>query len=132
MASARWQCRRGRFGLTASQPKSSRRHCSGSILPKCLPTGSASTMRQSRTCVGTASSDASAGAIRRNPVLYSIDRILTIHAGSLPRPPDLWEMVAAKANDEPYDQDKYDERLKSAVAEVVRRQAECGIDCVND
>jgi len=39
-------------------------------------------------------------------MLYSTDRILTTHAGSLPRPPDLWEMVVAKANDLPYDQQK--------------------------
>ena len=65
-------------------------------------------------------------------MLYSTDRILTTHAGSLPRPPDLWEMVVAKANDLPYDPAEIDERLKSAVSDVVLRQAECGIDCVND
>ena len=63
---------------------------------------------------------------------YSTDRILTTHAGSLPRPPDLRDMVVAKANDAPYDPIALDARLRSAVAEVVRRQAECGIDCVND
>jgi 5-methyltetrahydropteroyltriglutamate--homocysteine methyltransferase len=61
-------------------------------------------------------------------MLYSTDRILTNHAGSLPRPPDLYEMVAAKANGEPYDPTAFEVRLKSAVAEVVLRQAECGID----
>jgi 5-methyltetrahydropteroyltriglutamate--homocysteine methyltransferase len=65
-------------------------------------------------------------------MLYSTDRILTTHAGSLPRPPDLSEMVIAKANGASYDPAKLDERLKSAVAEVVLRQAKCGIDCVND
>src|ERR1700723_1102557 len=65
-------------------------------------------------------------------MLYSTDRILTTHAGSLPRPPDLREMVLAKANGEPYDPTELDERLKSAVAEAVRRQVESGIDCVND
>ena len=65
-------------------------------------------------------------------MLYSTDRILTTHAGSLPRPPDLRDMVFAKANGEPYDPTELDERLKSAVAEVVRRQVESGIDCVND
>jgi 5-methyltetrahydropteroyltriglutamate--homocysteine methyltransferase len=63
---------------------------------------------------------------------YSTDRILTTHAGSLPRPPDLRDMVVAKANDTPYDPVALDARLRSAVVEVVRRQAECGIDCVND
>jgi 5-methyltetrahydropteroyltriglutamate--homocysteine methyltransferase len=65
-------------------------------------------------------------------MLYSTNRILTTHAGSLPRPPDLMEMVFAKANGSPYDPTRLDQRLKSAVAEVVLRQAECGIDCVND
>jgi 5-methyltetrahydropteroyltriglutamate--homocysteine methyltransferase len=65
-------------------------------------------------------------------MLYSTDRILTTHAGSLPRPLDLGDMVLAKANGAPYDPAALDERLKSAVAKVVRRKAECGIDCVND
>jgi 5-methyltetrahydropteroyltriglutamate--homocysteine methyltransferase len=41
-------------------------------------------------------------------------------------------MVVAKANGVPYDTAAYDRRLRSAVAEVVARQVECGIDCVND
>jgi len=65
-------------------------------------------------------------------MLYSTDRILTTHAGSLPRPPDLREMVLAKANGTPYDPAALDARLRSAVAETVQRQAECGIDVVND
>ena len=65
-------------------------------------------------------------------MLYSTDRILTTHAGALPRPPDLREMVVARAEGAPYDAAGFDERLKSAVAEVVRRQIESGIDCVND
>src|SRR5437764_7348748 len=69
---------------------------------------------------------------RGDPMLYSTDRILTTHAGSLPRPPDLREMVLARADGAPHDPTAFDERLKSAVAEVVHRQVECGIDCVND
>ena len=65
-------------------------------------------------------------------MLYSTDRILTTHAGSLPRPPDLRDLVAAKASGAPYAPLVLDQRLKSAVAEAVRRQAECGIDIVND
>jgi 5-methyltetrahydropteroyltriglutamate--homocysteine methyltransferase len=65
-------------------------------------------------------------------MLYSIDRIMTTHAGSLPRPADLRELVVAKATGAPYDTAALAARLKSAVAETVRRQAECGIDCVND
>jgi len=65
-------------------------------------------------------------------MLYSTDRILTTHAGSLPRPAALRDMVLAKANGTPYDRAAYDSGLRAAVAETVRRQAECGIDCVND
>ena len=45
-------------------------------------------------------------------MLYSTDRILTTHAGSLPRPPDLRDMVVAKANGAPYDPAAFDARLK--------------------
>jgi 5-methyltetrahydropteroyltriglutamate--homocysteine methyltransferase len=65
-------------------------------------------------------------------MLYSTDRIMTAHAGSLPRPDDLREMVVAKANGGPYDPDALGRRLKSAVAETVRHQAQCGLDCIND
>ena len=57
---------------------------------------------------------------------------MTTHAGSLPRPADLRDMVVAKANGEAYDAAVLAARLKAAVTDVVRRQAECGIDCVND
>jgi 5-methyltetrahydropteroyltriglutamate--homocysteine methyltransferase len=65
-------------------------------------------------------------------MLYSTERILTTNAGSLPRPADLRDMVAAKAHGAPSDPAALAGRLKSAVAETVRHQAECGIDCVND
>jgi 5-methyltetrahydropteroyltriglutamate--homocysteine methyltransferase len=65
-------------------------------------------------------------------MIYSTDRILTAHAGSLPRPDDLREMVLAKARGEPIDQAALNARLKSAVAEIVKRQVACGLDVVND
>ena len=65
-------------------------------------------------------------------MLYSTQRIMTTHAGSLPRPADLREMVVAKANGQPYDHTALDRRLAAAVAETVRRQVECGLDSVND
>jgi 5-methyltetrahydropteroyltriglutamate--homocysteine methyltransferase len=65
-------------------------------------------------------------------MIYSSDRILTTHAGSLPRPPDLRDMVMAKSRGETVDQAALDKRLDSAVAEVVRTQIECGLDSVND
>ena len=65
-------------------------------------------------------------------MLYSTERIMTTHAGSLPRPADLRDMVVAKANGRAYDAAALASRLKTAVADVVRHQAECGLDCVND
>jgi 5-methyltetrahydropteroyltriglutamate--homocysteine methyltransferase len=57
----------------------------------------------------------------------SIDRILTTHVGSLPRPDDLVELYRDNAPDSillP--------RLRSAISEVIGRQAAAGIDVVND
>ncbi len=62
----------------------------------------------------------------------STDRILVTHAGTLPRPDDLWEMLTAKSEGKPYDREVFDQRLRSAVAEGVRKQVECGIDIIND
>ena len=60
------------------------------------------------------------------------DRILTTHAGSLPRSEELKQAVHARAEGQPYDSDALARRLKSEVAEVVRRQVACGVDSVND
>ncbi|MGH2588390.1 MAG: methionine synthase, partial [Dehalococcoidia bacterium] len=62
----------------------------------------------------------------------STDRILTTHVGSLIRPPKLLEFATAKQQGEAIDEQAYEECLRIAVAEVVRRQAEAGIDIVND
>jgi 5-methyltetrahydropteroyltriglutamate--homocysteine methyltransferase len=60
------------------------------------------------------------------------NRILTTHVGSLPRPHDLLDMMKARLSGQHYDQTAYDERVRRAVAEVVKKQAECGIDVVSD
>ena len=62
----------------------------------------------------------------------STDRILTTHVGSLPRPPDLQQMLQAKDRGEPYDEAALEARVKEAVAEAVRKQADVGIDIVAD
>jgi len=62
----------------------------------------------------------------------SSDRVLTSHAGSLPRPDDLIELNRRRLDGEPYDQEAYDRRLREATIEVVKRQAELGIDIPND
>jgi len=62
----------------------------------------------------------------------SNDRILTTHVGSLIRPSALQEFLRAKQAGKSYDQAEYNACLKSSVAEVVRKQAEVGVDVVSD
>jgi 5-methyltetrahydropteroyltriglutamate--homocysteine methyltransferase len=62
----------------------------------------------------------------------SSDRILTTHVGSLIRPSELQDFLRAKQSGKSYDHAAYDACLKSAVADVVRHQAEVGIDVVSD
>lgn len=59
-------------------------------------------------------------------------RILTTHTGSLPRPDDLIQIMWAKGDGIPVDQGALEERVASAVDEVVERQVEAGISIVND
>jgi 5-methyltetrahydropteroyltriglutamate--homocysteine methyltransferase len=62
----------------------------------------------------------------------STDRFLTTHTGSLPRPPDLIRSMYAKEEGVPVDAGALDQKIAHAVAEVVCKQAEAGIDIVND
>jgi 5-methyltetrahydropteroyltriglutamate--homocysteine methyltransferase len=59
-------------------------------------------------------------------------RILTTHVGSLARPHDLLDMMKAKLSGQAYDQGAYDARVRSAVADSVKKQVETGIDAVTD
>ena len=62
----------------------------------------------------------------------STERILTTHAGSLPRPDDLVRMMWDKLDEKPVDAVKLAARVKEAVSEVVARQIEAGIDIISD
>ena len=62
----------------------------------------------------------------------STDRILTTHVGSLPRPADLLEMMDAKEKGRGPDPKAYEARLREAVAEIVNKQVELGIDVIDD
>jgi 5-methyltetrahydropteroyltriglutamate--homocysteine methyltransferase len=62
----------------------------------------------------------------------SSSRILTTHVGSIARPSDLFAAIAAKETGKGYDKAAFGMSVKHAVREVVRQQAECGIDIVND
>ena len=62
----------------------------------------------------------------------SSDHILTSHVGSLPRPDVLIEANRAREAGQKTDGVKFQQMLQSAVAEVVQRQRELGIDIPND
>jgi 5-methyltetrahydropteroyltriglutamate--homocysteine methyltransferase len=61
----------------------------------------------------------------------STDRILTTHAGSLPRPADILEKLAAKQQ-AAFDEPGMGERLRGAVGDIVRKQIALGVDVVDD
>jgi 5-methyltetrahydropteroyltriglutamate--homocysteine methyltransferase len=62
----------------------------------------------------------------------STSRILTTHVGSLIRPDALQDFLRAKQGGKPFDAAAYEACLASSVAEVVRQQADTGIDVVSD
>ena len=62
----------------------------------------------------------------------STDRILTTHCGSLARPRPLLEIMREKEHGRDYDADAFAAAVAEAVERSVHRQAEVGIDVVND
>jgi 5-methyltetrahydropteroyltriglutamate--homocysteine methyltransferase len=62
----------------------------------------------------------------------STDRILTTHAGALPRPPKLREMLLAKDDGQPVDEPELETLIQSAVDGVVQKQIDCGLDIITD
>jgi 5-methyltetrahydropteroyltriglutamate--homocysteine methyltransferase len=62
----------------------------------------------------------------------STSRILTSHAGSLPRPAKLIEVNRAKIAGSGFDPKDYAQRLSEAVSEICATQARIGVDVIND
>jgi len=62
----------------------------------------------------------------------STDRILTTHVGSLPRPAALRDLLVKKDQGQPYDQAELERATRQAVIDIVKRQAEVGVDIVDD
>ena len=62
----------------------------------------------------------------------STDRILTTHVGSLIRPAALLDYIGPLQAGKPYDEAGYAACLKNSVADIVRAQADAGIDIVSD
>ena len=61
---------------------------------------------------------------------YGFDRFLTTHTGSLPRPDDLIRTMFAKEECVPVDRAALAARISKAVAEVLKKQVESGVDLV--
>jgi 5-methyltetrahydropteroyltriglutamate--homocysteine methyltransferase len=62
----------------------------------------------------------------------STERFLTTHTGSLPRPEELIRMMYAREEGVPVDAAALAARIRSAVEEVVKKQADAGVDVIND
>src|SRR6478735_10201122 len=62
----------------------------------------------------------------------SSDHIVTTHAGSLPRPDDVVDMIWGGIDGSPPDPDALERRLDGAVAEIVRQQRDAGVEVVSD
>jgi len=62
----------------------------------------------------------------------STDRILTTHVGSLPRPQEVVDLLFAQDRGEQVDEGKFNETMRRAAADSVKKQEECGIDIVSD
>ena len=64
--------------------------------------------------------------------MRSSDRFLTTHTGSLPRPAELVRTMFAREEGVPVQEDKLASQIRDAVAGIVRKQKDAGIDIVND
>jgi 5-methyltetrahydropteroyltriglutamate--homocysteine methyltransferase len=62
----------------------------------------------------------------------SSERILTTHTGSLPRSPQVVELLLAEQKQPGSQTAALDAAVATAVADVVRRQTDCGLDVIND
>jgi 5-methyltetrahydropteroyltriglutamate--homocysteine methyltransferase len=65
-------------------------------------------------------------------MLASTNEILTTHAGSLPRPAALLDLLVRLSKREPIDEAVFDATVESAVGDVVAKQLACGIHVGND
>lgn len=62
----------------------------------------------------------------------SVDRVLTTHTGSFERPKDLSEMLVKHVLHQDYDRELFERRAREAVADIVAKQVEVGVDVVSD
>ncbi len=127
--------RDGRAALVAHRARlGRRRHRSalhrravGRVAPR--GAGGRDVRRARRLAAARAPINLSAGT---NAMKRSTSRILTSHAGSLPRPQPLLDVNRAKMTGEGFDEKLYAERLAAAVEEICRTQKDLGVDIVNE
>jgi 5-methyltetrahydropteroyltriglutamate--homocysteine methyltransferase len=62
----------------------------------------------------------------------SQERILTTHVGSLPRSETVLKLLDAREGRLAYDGKEFDQAVRQAVLDIVKRQADVGIDIVSD
>src|SRR6516165_7766600 len=65
-------------------------------------------------------------------MLGSSDRIMTTHAGALPRSEGLRALVMARSQGEPHDAAELARLLRQEVADTVAKQVAIGLDSIND
>jgi len=63
---------------------------------------------------------------------HSTDRILTTHTGSLPRTARVVELLLAEEQKSGTRKAELQAAVRDAIAGVVRKQVECGLDIIND
>ncbi|CAI8276467.1 MAG: 5-methyltetrahydropteroyltriglutamate--homocysteine methyltransferase [Rhodospirillaceae bacterium] len=61
-----------------------------------------------------------------------MSRIQTTHVGSLPRSQEVTDLLFAKEQGKPFEQNLFDETMTAHVGMLVKRQKEAGIDVVSD
>ena len=61
-----------------------------------------------------------------------MSKVLTTHVGSLPRTQEVVDFIFARENEQPYDQNAFDQCMRDACAETVRKQVDAGVDIVSD
>ena len=62
----------------------------------------------------------------------SADRILTTHTGSLPRSPELQDLLRVREDRQDFDEAQFHASVREAVSDILARQQRAGIDVVND
>src|SRR5262245_43828558 len=62
----------------------------------------------------------------------AIERILTTHVGSLPRPPEVVDLLRRQPRGAAYAGPEFERQVAAAVPDLVGRQIEAGIDIVSD